>query len=76
MTRAFLGRWGIVSIILCVSSLAWGQSIMLSSDRRPEVPEEYLVEKGDTLWDICEYYFAEPRKWPTIWALMPKMSKS
>ena len=47
---------------------------MLSSDRRPEVPEEYFVEKGDTLWDICEYYFAEPRRWPTVWALNPHIT--
>lgn len=47
---------------------ALAQSIRVSG-RKGEVPEEYLVEEGDTLWDICEYYFDEPWRWPTVWAL-------
>ncbi|MEZ4432308.1 MAG: LysM domain-containing protein [bacterium] len=50
------------------------QGIKVSGDRPAQVPEEYLVEQGDTLWDICAYYFDEPWRWPTVWALNPHIT--
>lgn len=41
---------------------------------RNDVPEEYIVEPGDTLWDICETYFNEPYMWPNVWALNPQIT--
>lgn len=41
---------------------------------RTNVPEEYVVAKGDTLWDICGHFFGEPRVWPSIWALNPHVT--
>src|SRR5262245_8200342 len=32
-----------------------------------EVPEVHVVQKGDTLWDICAYYFSNPWRWPEVW---------
>jgi hypothetical protein len=26
------------------------------------------VRKGDTLWEICDYYYADPWAWPQVWA--------
>ena len=34
---------------------------------RPDAPEVYEVKKGDTLWDIAEYFFGDPFTWPDIW---------
>src|SRR5205085_7400593 len=31
-------------------------------------PELHVVRKGDTLWDICFYYFNDPWQWPKIWS--------
>ena len=28
----------------------------------------YVVEEGDTLWDICDTFFDDPHFWPTLWA--------
>jgi hypothetical protein len=28
----------------------------------------YIVEEGDTLWDICDQFFDDPHFWPTLWA--------
>ena len=28
------------------------------------VPEVYSVVRGDTLWDICDRFFANPWQWP------------
>jgi hypothetical protein len=36
--------------------------------------EVHVVERGDTLWDICQYYFSDPWKWPEIWAYNPSIT--
>lgn len=37
------------------------------ADLKPNMPQPYVVKKGDTLWDIAEYYFRDPHKWMKIW---------
>src|SRR5688572_18769297 len=36
-----------------------------------QTPEVHVVQKGDTLWSICAYYFGDSWKWPEIWGLNP-----
>ena len=36
-----------------------------------EAPEEYVVELGDSLYDICDQLLDEPEYWPKLWALNP-----
>lgn len=31
-------------------------------------PELHVVRGGDTLWDICFYYFNDPWQWPKVWS--------
>jgi hypothetical protein len=31
-------------------------------------PELHVVRSGDTLWDICWYYFNNPWEWPKVWS--------
>ncbi len=38
-----------------------------------EAPEEYVVETGDTLYDICDQLIDEPDYWPKLWALNPEI---
>ena len=34
----------------------------------PEVgPEAYIIEKGDTLWDLAQRWLDDPYLWPQIW---------
>lgn len=34
-----------------------------------EAPEMYVVEPGDTLFDICDQLLDEPSYWPKLWAI-------
>lgn len=36
-----------------------------------EAPDDYVVEKGDTLYGICSKLLGEPQYWPKLWALNP-----
>lgn len=38
-----------------------------------EAPEEYFVQSGDTLFDICDQLLDEPGYWPKLWALNPEI---
>jgi hypothetical protein len=37
-------------------------------------PESHVVKRGDTLWDICWYYFNDPWQWPKIWSYNPQIT--
>ena len=32
------------------------------------------MQKGDTLWGICDTYFHDPWRWPKVWALNPDVT--
>jgi hypothetical protein len=32
------------------------------------------VRRGDTLWDICSFYFNDPWQWPKIWSYNPQIT--
>ena len=38
-----------------------------------EAPEVYVVEPGDTLYDICDQLLDEPEYWPKLWAINPEI---
>jgi hypothetical protein len=31
----------------------------------------HTVQKGDTLWDICQKYYGDPNLWPKLWEMNP-----
>jgi hypothetical protein len=49
----------------CISLSAIAEEITLKNDR----PDQYVVVKGDTLWDISGKFLRDPWLWPTIWKL-------
>ena len=34
-------------------------------------PDTYVVEQGDTLWDISALFLDEPWRWPELWSVNP-----
>jgi len=45
------------------------QAVELNDD----VPETYIVKKGDTLWGIAGMYLVEPWLWPELWDVNPQI---
>ena len=39
----------------------------------PDHPQSYVVEEGDTLWDVSARFLAEPWRWPELWEANPQV---
>jgi len=37
-------------------------------------PETYIVEEGDTLWDISALFLEQPWLWPQLWRMNPEIN--
>jgi len=40
---------------------------------KKDAPKQYVVKKGDTLWDISGIYLDEPWLWPELWQMNPQI---
>jgi hypothetical protein len=50
-----------------------GAAGIIGPQRPIEVPAIHVVRKGDTLWDLCDSYYANPWGWPKVWSYNPQI---
>jgi hypothetical protein len=54
---------------IMLTGVALAQDVAVRSDH----PDEYVVVKGDTLWDISGRFLDKPWQWPAIWQANPQI---
>src|SRR5688572_25567149 len=68
-----LGAAAVAALTLSMavpSAVATGQDGGINRDVipvAPDAPDRYIVQPGDTLWDISAKFLTDPWYWPEIW---------
>lgn len=61
--------------VVLASMLFWGTIVQAAMEEAPQIREDaplrYVVQPGDTLWDISGYFLRDPFLWPEIWYSNP-----
>ncbi|TGD72816.1 LysM peptidoglycan-binding domain-containing protein [Mangrovimicrobium sediminis] len=61
------------SLGLLLASLLFSAGLHAAVELNDNVPETYIVKKGDTLWGISGMYLQEPWLWPELWDVNPQI---
>ena len=65
-----------LAIVLVQIQPAFSQSRAQTGDvirLRSDVPDTYVVVRGDTLWDISAEFLENPFLWPRVWQVNPQI---
>jgi len=54
-----------VGLFFCLSLLFFFSPLILAQKQAIT----HVVQKGDTLWSICEKYYGDPYLWPELWEM-------
>jgi hypothetical protein len=57
----------VLALVLAASPLAAAVELAEGA------PDRYVVQRGDTLWDIAGRFLREPWRWPEIWRRNPQV---
>ncbi len=69
-----LTRIGVTAAAILGVVTAVGQVNQSEIPVNPRHPDRYIVEPGDTLWDISALFLADPWYWPEIWQVNPQVA--
>jgi hypothetical protein len=61
-------------ILIAFTALLTGMVMAQDVSLRSDHPDEYVVVKGDTLWDISGRFLDKPWQWPAIWHANPQIA--
>ena len=61
---------------LCLVAIVtfFSASVVSQVTVNPDYPEVYVVQPGDTLWDISAVFLRDPWLWPEIWEINAQVS--
>jgi len=62
-------RFVFLTAIILAAFTVQAQDVELREDH----PREYVVQEGDTLWDIAGRFLTRPWQWPAIWDANPQI---
>ena len=57
-------------LVTMLAGAAMAQDVSVRADH----PDEYVVVRGDTLWDISARFLDKPGQWPAIWHANPQIA--
>lgn len=61
-------------LTLLLSLFLFGSVIAADSPAlKANHPDRYVVQRGDTLWDISDRFLLAPWRWPEIWQVNPQI---
>ncbi len=69
-----LTRIGVTAAAILGVVTAVGQVNQSEIPVNPRHPDRYVVESGDTLWDISALFLQDPWYWPEIWQVNPQVA--
>ena len=58
---------------LLAAGLVAATGLAIAQEFRDGHPNTYVVQKGDTLWDIAARFLKKPWLWPEIWQANPQV---
>lgn len=65
-------KYPLLAALLALSTVFPSYADVLSIKK--DAPKQYVVKKGDTLWDISAIYLSEPWLWPELWQMNPQIN--
>jgi LysM domain-containing protein len=63
-----LGWWAVLTVAV-PATVAVAQEPATAAPTQEPLPQTHTVRKGDTLWDLAQYYLHDPFLWPGIYRL-------